>query len=75
VTNDPPKIEKRVPIPERIVAPGYPFDQMEVGDSFSVPIKQLNSARASMHYEHRKNDGRRFISRTNSKAARFWRVK
>ena len=68
------KIEKNIPIPPPKPSK-YPFEQLEVDDSFVVPVEQLNSARAAMYSEHRKNNGKRFLSRMEGETARFWRTK
>ena len=46
------KIDKAVPVPDTRFGSGkskYPFDKMEVGDSFYAPIKQVTAISATRH--------------------------
>jgi hypothetical protein len=71
------KIDKNVPIPANAGPTKiYPFTELEIGDSFAVPLNQRGSARQGMHREHRKGNGKRFVSRAiDNKTCRFWRIK
>ena len=72
------KIEKGVPVPPKSRNGGrklkYPFDQMEVGDSFAANAPQntvLSSARAYA----RRNPGMTFTTREiDKKSCRVWRI-
>ena len=70
------KIDKDVPMP----APGrriYPFDQMEIGDSFEVPIERANSVTSSSNaFRVKHNKKLRLVRRSNTieGTVRFWRV-
>jgi hypothetical protein len=68
------KIEKNIPIPE-ITSKRYPFDEMEVGDSFLVPPLQVPSARSLMSYTNRKDKSKSFMSRTSEDGIRIWRIR
>ncbi len=72
------KIEKNVPLPGRTAARNnrYPFDDMEVGDSFHVPADKLvlRGLRASVRYKSAKS-GKRFATRKLASGdCRVWRA-
>jgi hypothetical protein len=66
------KIDKDIPAPPRLK---YPFDIMEVGDSFSLPsseaIRVGNLARA---WGKRHNANAKFMVRVGDDGARIWRI-
>lgn len=64
------KIEKNVPQPSRSK---YPFMDMEIGDSFLVPVGKGPTLR-SMGSRLGKETGRRFTVRVMGDGARVWRV-
>ena len=76
------EIDKGVEIPPPNTTNGsrriYPFREMEIGDSFLVPVdgdKKLQQARigsAASYYGKRNN--KRFVTRTVDGGARVWRV-
>jgi len=66
------KVDKGIPIP--LGKYGYPFDEMEVGDSFYVDSK-LSGAINAMGNWNRNNPNKRIVSRTQGKGRRFWRTK
>ena len=72
----PGPIEHGVPIPKRQIRESmYAFDQMKVGDSFTVPKAKGTSAwRIATRYasSHR---GVEFTTRTEGDRVRVWRVK
>lgn len=66
-------IERGVGMPKPRVVFVYPYEEMEVGDSFCVPVearaKVLNAnSRAG------KRLGRRFQAKTEGEVLRVWRV-
>ena len=75
------KVEKDVPIPENVSRGSkskYPWDEMEVGDSFFVADadkrkKKSISATISQHRKLNKNFGR-FVTRSIDGGLRVWRV-
>ena len=70
------QIEKGVPVQKKCVGkkPRFPFQQMEVGDSFAVPITARGSVTGSAVYWERKT-GCKFVCRTTRDATvRVWRV-
>lgn len=69
------KIEKGVPMPA--YRGKYPFSEMAVGDSFTVPLAQRNIVLSSaQHWRKRTmNLGWKFSTRTvDDKTARIWRI-
>ena len=74
------KLERGVPIPEYSRTWQFPLLNMEIGDSFVIPLSKLKSLRNSITRMHRKNDSLRFITRTvhgrgrAGKQTRVWRV-
>lgn len=71
------KIEKGVPLPRpRIDSSGFPFDEMEVGDSFALEKRELTRARSIMKDKNREfiaaGKTHRFVSRTFQDGARIW---
>ena len=67
------EVQQGVAVPPPRVVYAYPYEDMEIGDSFVVPLgarqKVMNAnSRAS------KRLGRRFIARTEGDLVRIWRV-
>lgn len=52
----------------------YPFAQMDVGDSFQVGIHLGNSAKVCAANWRRRNPGWNFVSRSDGRNVRIWRV-
>lgn len=69
----PLKIEKRVPIP-RPTRQSYPFESMEVGDSFFVENGSYNNVNSSAVHWARKRKGVKFLTRDVSGGVRCWRT-
>lgn len=73
------KIDKDVPLPEGAArSTTYPFEDMEINDSFFVPGKNSDQlTNAASHW--RKKNGWSFACRNTEeegvKGARVWRVK
>jgi len=73
------KLEKDVPVPSPRVRKGkYPFADMVLGESFSVPIEQHNAVRTSA-YGYGKRHGVQFTTRkrieNGKEVARVGRIK
>lgn len=70
------EIEKNVPLVNKYrTMRKYPFDGMEVGDSFVVPDRERVNALRAMTLTNRKGDGRRFSSRRQLDGSiRIWRT-
>lgn len=80
-------IEKGIPLPARHAAVNYPFAQLEVGDSFLVPIdfdatvpekvvaaKRLMRGIASAQQAAAKDTGLKFPTRRVEGGVRIWRL-
>lgn len=72
------KIEKGVPIPPRKIQSKYPWDQMDIGDSFFVPSTsgyKLSKIQSNAYaYGIKITPKRKFVIRTLEKGFRIWRV-
>jgi len=53
----------------------YPFEQLQPGESFTVPVERAQSARVALQRFKAKYPKRRFTSRIEGERARIWRVK
>jgi hypothetical protein len=66
-----PPIDKGIPIPNR-----FPFEQMEVGDSFAVPDGLNRTTVSVADNRYCKKNDREYITRTiPDKTVRCWRTK
>tara|TARA_Y100000817_G_scaffold65790_1_gene49707 strand:+ start:1422 stop:1661 length:240 start_codon:yes stop_codon:yes gene_type:complete len=76
------QIEKTVPMPEvpqRRRYSRYPWEDMEVGDSFHVPTTSKQTAQSSLigaanSWAGRHAPDRKFITRRDPDGVRIWRV-
>lgn len=67
-------IEKNIPMPDRPARPSkYPFDLMEIGDSFFVTDSHLALRQAVIKKQRKSN--MRFTVRAVDGGYRCWRVK
>jgi hypothetical protein len=65
------KIEKGIEMPKR-----YPYDDMEVGDSFVVPDEVTRTSISASAYIYGKRYGKKFSVRKDAtKVLRVWRIK
>lgn len=64
-------VEKNVPLPGMHGNQRYPFDTMEVGDSF-LADKPLAAQRSAHQYGMR--HGKKFVTRTEAGGMRIWRI-
>ena len=69
------KIEKNVPVPERYSRSSakYPWNTMEVGDSFLSHVSKI-ACLVSARAQAERKTGRKFITRTTPEGVRVWRV-
>lgn len=70
--------KKKIPIPTvaRGVKPVYPFEQMKIGDSFTVEPSNTSQMGGRILEYTRKRKGRKFTVRTIGKdKIRVWRIK
>lgn len=69
------KIEKGIPVPSHRGAPSkYPWEQMEVGDSFFVPAEDTTKNFGSLARTSGKRMGAKFTSRKLDGGWRVWRI-
>lgn len=68
------KIQKNIPIPSKSRKKLYPFGDMEVGDSFAVP---LNKNKAIIYAVSKavKGSEKKFTRRVLANEIRIWRIK
>ena len=72
------KIEKGIPIPPRFIELLFPFDRMDVEDSFLLPDAKVANRCRNSRTRFQKRDGKKeFITRKlpDGKQYRCWRVK
>lgn len=70
------EIEKEVGVgmPRPRVVYAYPYEEMDVGDSFVVPVSARGKV-LNANYRAGKRLGMRFEARTEGERVRVWRVK
>ena len=70
-------IESGVEMPETRGRPmTYPFAEMQVGDSFAVPVEKLVAVRSALSKWRQANGGgKEFSVRKHEGAYRCWRVR
>lgn len=69
------KIEKGVEIPPQTRRLKYPFEDMEVGDSFFVKADPKTIRAAAHNYRKTRDKSRKFTIRAVDGGARVWRTK
>lgn len=73
------KIDKNVPMPKAKAKLKYPFNEMQVGDSFEVPCteeerKSLQIKLASSSGMYGRKHGAKFTTRQSDNGIRIWRT-
>jgi hypothetical protein len=68
------KIEKGIPLPNTRAHQRWPFREMEVGDSFSVPLGDNRRVRNAACAFERANPGVKFTVRKLDGEHRVWRI-
>jgi hypothetical protein len=71
------KIDKGLPIPESVLGRPlkFPWNEMEVGDSFIIKAQQYVSVRANITHRNHKYRDRHFVIRAFEDGYRVWRDK
>lgn len=76
------EIQKNVPIPDKIRNRVYPFNEMEVGDSFLCPYivgkekyAQGQKVLTAIWRYCRNNKDKKFTSNSTDVGVRVWRIK
>lgn len=67
------EIDKNLPLPKERVRGNYPYKEMEVGDSFHVPLGKMQVI-LNANYRASKQLGWKFIARKDDKGVRVWRI-
>lgn len=68
-------IEKSVPLPSKRQRIIYPFPDMQIGDSFSVPSSKYQNLNGAARAYEKKNPGTKFTTRKmQDNEIRIWRV-
>jgi len=68
------KIEKGVPVPMAGSRHGWPFDKMEVGESFTVPHLLRSQAGQAAGQWKRRHPGFDYTTRRVGELVRIWRI-
>jgi hypothetical protein len=66
-------VEKHVAAPKPRVVYDYPYEEMEVGDSFVVPVEARQKV-LNANYRASRRLGWRFSTRTEGEQVRVWRI-
>jgi hypothetical protein len=67
------EIHKDIGMPALRLVYQYPYGEMEIGDSFVVPVGKRRTV-TNANYRAGKRLGRRFVSRTEGDILRVWRT-
>jgi hypothetical protein len=67
------KIEKGIPPPIGKKNGKYPYDKMDVGDSFYIEGAKITTISASIYHQNKKNKNK-FASKTVDSGVRVWRI-
>lgn len=67
------EVEKGMDMPMPRVVYSYPYQEMDVGDSFTVPVSARQKV-LNANYRASKRLGLRFTSKTEGEVVRVWRV-
>ena len=67
------QVDKDIPVPTRRSRTLYPYEEMEVGDSFfleDMPLQQV----CTSNLRAGKRSGKKFSARTEDGGVRVWRI-
>ena len=67
------KIDKNVPIPKPKLESKYPFDQLEVGESFELDKAYEGTIRSQASFRNRTRAPLHYIVRVDGDKIRVWR--
>ena len=67
------EVSKGVDLPKPRVVFAYPYGDMEVGDSFVVPVEHRAKV-LNANYRAGRRLGRKFVARAEGENLRVWRV-
>jgi len=66
-------VESSIPIPKIRMRREYPYKEMEIGDSFYVPMAKMQVV-CNNNYRTSKLLGKKFIARREGDGVRVWRT-
>ena len=66
-------LERGLDIPERKTGPKYPYDQLELGDSFYLEGGDLSKL-CNANYREWRRTGKKFTARKVENGVRVWRI-
>lgn len=67
------EINKSIPIPSSKIRREYPYEKMEIGDSFLIESVSLQSV-CNANYRAFKRGVGKFIAKKEGKGIRVWRI-
>jgi hypothetical protein len=67
------EVERGVVVPMPRVVYSYPYQEMDVGDSFTVPVSARQKV-LNANYRASKRLGLKFMAKTEGDVVRVWRV-
>jgi len=67
------RLERGLAMPTPRVVYAYPYEEMEVGDSFVVPVEARQKV-LNANYRASRRLGWRFSTRTEKEQVRVWRI-
>jgi hypothetical protein len=73
----PYRIDKNIPLPENIKSSVYPWEEMEVGDSFFVPGGKISTISVAANYRGKTTGEKyvcRYVSNGTDSGVRVWRL-
>lgn len=66
-------VDKDIPMPkQRARETKYPYDKLDIGDSFTVPDLSVQVV-CNMNYRYGKKLSRKFVARSADNVVRVWR--
>jgi hypothetical protein len=77
MSKDPFLIESNVPVPEtrgRSTGLQFPFEQMQIGDSFFLEKEKIATARTAADSYRKRHPEWDFTTRKDGEGCRLWRV-
>ena len=67
------ELERGIGMPTPRVVYSYPYEEMDVGDSFTVPVSARQKV-LNANYRASKRLGLKFMAKTEGGVVRVWRV-
>jgi len=67
------ELERGIEMPKRRVVYAYPYEEMDVGDSFTVPVSARQKV-LNANYRAAKRLGCKYMAKTEGELIRVWRT-